>query len=451
MDFNNLPNELVKMVISFLDKKDAKQFALTSKKMHQLTLDRLWSKPVYQKLKSLLFLKRISRFPIKELRVGDFKCKAEEIIEKITSLKRLYLNLGSECVYVAPSEIKRLNLPVVVHSKTLKICSKSDFDLLLDTLETGLIKELIIDYHHSRTLRLSPELLKMLVSKVYISEISVNALRFTSENVEQFCQIFSSMKNCQILFPPVWFEQNDEYFGGESESEGDWSDDSEASFDGGVGGGFNGGHNGGNGGDSSWEDDHDFTIPWKDFHAYKFTIKDIETFARYNIKISFISSSVLRDQGEYSKLMKFVPVLRRLKHLKCFEFEEYGFKFDHSGFVKFSNLPFRNIKTHSLNMSKENVGNFVDTLSKMKSLQHIHIVWNGFKLSPEEFALFKDLPVKKVNLTALDLTRQNVPKFREIMNEMKIEKIVSSLTKKKKWGLGIRFSQFGPSGIYCSV
>ena len=255
----------------------------------------------------------------------------------------------------------------------------------------------------------------MLVDKVYISEISVNALQFTDENVEEFCQIFSSMKNCQISFPPVKREEDNDYHEGSSDS------------------------------------DDGYTIPWGEIRAYKFSIVDIETFARHGTKVSFMSSSVLRYQLDLSNLLKFLPALTQLRYLRCFEFQENSLRLDHNNLRQFAGLPIQSITTKVLAMNKENVSNFVDILSKVKSLEYLHIVSNGFKLSPEHFKLFDDLPVKKVNLTALDLNRQNVPKFREIMNEMKIEKIISSLTKKKRGSLGIRFHQFGSGEIYWSI
>ncbi|XP_066932067.1 uncharacterized protein [Clytia hemisphaerica] len=421
MSLNVLPTELLKMVISYLGKRDAKSLAVASRKMREIALEKIWSKPIYQKSKGLRFLKMISRFPIDQIRVKDFRCKMEEVIETVSSLKRLNLDLSSKCVFRTPLDLIRFKFPIVAHTKALKIDSESKFGLLLVALETGFVKELIVD-HHSKNLRWSPELLKMLVSKVYISEISVNALRFTDENVEEFCQIFSSLRNCQVFFPE----------------------------------------------EKAWEqdriDDEDLTPSRlvkskKDRTKNKFTITDIETFARYDVKISSMagSNNMLNLDSKYnkdiSKLLKFVPALKRLQYLHSFKLREDGepFKWDHSKFDQLSDLPIRRIRTNMLIISKENVGNIVDTLSKMKSLQHLHILWNRFKLTPEEFALFQNLRVKIVNLTALELTKENVPKFRQIMNEMKIEKINSSLPVKKRNKLGIRFRQFGPGAMFWSI
>ena len=103
MDLNLLPNELLKMVISYLDKKDAKNLAFVSKRMHELTLEKIWSKPIYQKSKSLCFLRKISHFPIEELRVADFELSDEEIIEvtkTIPTLKRLCIDWEPRSFYL---------------------------------------------------------------------------------------------------------------------------------------------------------------------------------------------------------------------------------------------------------------------------------------------------------------------------------------------------------------
>ena len=48
MDLDLLPNEILMTIISYLVVKDAKEMSLTSKKMHSLTLSRIWSKPRFK-------------------------------------------------------------------------------------------------------------------------------------------------------------------------------------------------------------------------------------------------------------------------------------------------------------------------------------------------------------------------------------------------------------------
>ena len=47
--------------------------------------------------------------------------------------------------------------------------------------------------------------------------------------------------------------------------------------------------------------------------------------------------------------------------------------------------------------------------------------WTGYKLSPHELLLFKNLPVSCIDLEALDLTQENAPVFQLVFREMKVK------------------------------
>ena len=60
---------------------------------------------------------------------------------------------------------------------------------------------------------------------------------------------------------------------------------------------------------------------------------------------------------------------------------------------------------------------------QMKFLNEIHISPDfdtDYRMTPEDFALFKNLPVKESNLAALDLTPENLIEFRHVMSQMEI-------------------------------
>ena len=402
MDFNFLPNELLKMVIAYLDKKDAKNLALASKRMRELTLKRLWSKPTYKEQKGLSFLKKISRFPIEELRIQDFECSREEIVKTFPHLKLLHADWNWNS-YWSCKNILNSKVPLVVHTKLLKIHSKVEFDWLLKGVNAGYVTKLIIN-HEKKMRQWSPELLRKLVGKVYISEIYTTCLKFTEENVEEFCQIFFSLENVKINFPPG-----------------------------------------------------DDQVSWY-YEPYQFTVEDIELFARYNVKVSFMSACALKNNSIMNwNLHHFVPTLKKMKHLESFEFASFnGALVEYPDVDLFVDLPVLKITTKQFRLEKGKIDEVAKTLSKIKSLRSFEITTNElneYKFTPEEFALFKDLPVKKVHLEALELTKQNVRKFRQLMNKMKIEEIVETMTmaffQNKK--LGIRLRKHGPGGMYWSV
>ena len=73
----------------------------------------------------------------------------------------------------------------------------------------------------------------------------------------------------------------------------------------------------------------------------------------------------------------------------------------------------------------------------------------GYKLSPEEFALFQNVPVDMVQLEALDLTRENYTEFRRIMRGMKIKSI--DYYEENYTDFEITINEFGPGGVYETI
>ena len=99
MDFNLLPNEILKTIIMFLDKKDAKNVALASRRLYNLAATRLWSKTRYPNIKgrkSIEFLRNISHLPIYEMYASNFSCSPKEIVETIPNLKILHIDRDVE-------------------------------------------------------------------------------------------------------------------------------------------------------------------------------------------------------------------------------------------------------------------------------------------------------------------------------------------------------------------
>ena len=101
MDFNLVPDELLQLIVSHLSTASAKSICLTSRKMRDLTLPRIWSKPNYFKYRvhNIDFLHKISRFPINELHSKNFDCSWMEIIGFLPKLKLLHVDSLQKSVY----------------------------------------------------------------------------------------------------------------------------------------------------------------------------------------------------------------------------------------------------------------------------------------------------------------------------------------------------------------
>ena len=83
MDFDLMPIELKKIIISYMDIESTKNIALSSKEIKDLAYEKLWFKPRFKGTKDLDFLLKILHLPIGELTVKDFSCSWVEIVGMI--------------------------------------------------------------------------------------------------------------------------------------------------------------------------------------------------------------------------------------------------------------------------------------------------------------------------------------------------------------------------------
>ena len=201
-----LPNELLEMVLSHLDIKNVKTFALSSKKMYHLTIPRLWSKPRFSRRKDLDFLNKVSKFPICELHTSDFFCNWLEIVALVPQLKVLHIDdefghgYGSEDMDEYMTKRRNLSyikVPVTVHTNAIR--SWRNLEHLLCILRSTVnVKDLIIDHwDYDVQPQLSFEDFEKITSEFNISEVNANCLELNSENILDFIKVLKE-KNCQV-------------------------------------------------------------------------------------------------------------------------------------------------------------------------------------------------------------------------------------------------------------
>ena len=150
-----LPDELVKMLITYLDIEAVKNLALTSKKMHTFTTERLWSKLHYFTIKfrgSADFLEKISHLPIQEIHMKDFNtCPPLWIGETLPDLKLLHIDRWpSRDLVLESGHFENLKVPIVLHTNMLKMRSSDDFDDLLKIMKYANVFRLVVDHSLSR-------------------------------------------------------------------------------------------------------------------------------------------------------------------------------------------------------------------------------------------------------------------------------------------------------------
>ena len=139
MDFDCLPHEILNRIISFIDIKGAKSLSQTSKQMHELALSRIWSKPSFAFFKNLEHLKKISKFPIKELRTGPFKdCSLVDFVKTLPQLNPLHVSTRS---YFDVEEFDKVTIPMILYTDAIKFSTqRTYFDQILTILSKKLPK-----------------------------------------------------------------------------------------------------------------------------------------------------------------------------------------------------------------------------------------------------------------------------------------------------------------------
>eukprot|EP00111_Clytia_hemisphaerica_P020217 TCONS_00059603-protein len=411
MDFNELPNELLKTIITFLDIKSAKNIASCSERMYDLALDRIWSKPRFRGAKKRnSFFEKIKKFPIQELHTEDFLCRWGKIAEVFPDLKLLHIDgEGRKEPHTFPKvvEIRKIKVPMALYSKLFRV---TDDDMQMRFfLEKGLtykyISQLVFeeDVNAGETIVWSLEAFKLAAKITFISKVQVNCLDIQSScDLNDFLDDISMNKKTELHLPAM------------------------------------------------------------KYGMYKFTRQDIESIVSRDIRIVSIDSNSLSFDDTSSGFEHWIPILNKLKYLEEFILNHpVSFQEELPPISLLKHLPIRKMNTSHFNFHKESIQNVVKTMLKMRHLESVIIDeasnWHWeYKFSPDEILLFKSLPVKSVSLYALNLTKENVEIFRRIICEiMEIETIkgfdqFGRCEETKELGISKIMSR-GPFGIFKSI
>ena len=187
--------------------------------------------------------------------------------------------------------------------------------------------------------------------------------------------------------------------------------------------------------------------------SYRFTIDDLELMIKLGLGIIKIESTSLKVTRDTSELLKFAELIRYMDYL-----HEFRISFQHFDSIDLPtmnlliDLPIKYITSCHFLFEKENIREIVNTLSKIETLVDFRFIQNyenKFKLTPEEFELFEDVPLTLVSLEQLDLSTDNLLHFRNIMREnMKIEFIIWNEDNFQDVDFEFSIKSFGPGNIY---
>uniref|UniRef100_A0A7M5V837 F-box domain-containing protein n=1 Tax=Clytia hemisphaerica TaxID=252671 RepID=A0A7M5V837_9CNID len=378
MDINLLPDEILEIIIAFSEKEDAKALSRTSKRMYNLTIERIWSKPRFYGKRNHSFLTKITKFPIKELHTNEFNCLWSNICDIISGLDLLHIDnddddetfedrLDDICEIAKP--------PIVLHTNALNMKYRDDFNLFLNEILGGAcsIRKLIINHKFNsderRNCAWSPKQLEMVSEKVFIEEILSSSLSIT--DFDELVKVLCKLKGTRVNISETFNNQ------------------------------------------------------------YILTVEDLDKLASNNIKVFKIDCVALEYGLSSDGLTKFAPVLSKFQSLEEFSIR-HAYCQDPIPIQLFIGLPLITLSTTQIRWEAGKIAEIVKLLSEIKTLTHLDLIKSNhsdYKLSLADFELFKILPVVMfLELEALDLTKKNVPEFRNIMLEMKIEDIYWSST-----------------------
>ena len=131
MDFNFLPDEVIKKIISYLAIDDAKSIALSSKKIYSLSMTRLWTNRGKLNIgryntRDLDFLYKINvtELPIREAHCRNFDCSWLEVVSLLPQLQLLHVDIKQddrERQCPQDSQLTYLKVPIVLHTCALSI------------------------------------------------------------------------------------------------------------------------------------------------------------------------------------------------------------------------------------------------------------------------------------------------------------------------------------------
>ena len=208
--FNSLPNELIEMCSSYLSIKDAKSFSLTSKRMHSLTLSKIWKCPRFEKKMPLDTFKILSlKLPIEELHTCDLDVnfKDKETWRIFSRLKRLHIDHYDELLMSDLLKVSFTGINLHIHTKSLKLNNQKDFKQLLNFAKHCKVESLAVNHSYDwyldkedREQRPWSLELRLICKNFYISEILSSLWTLIQPILLNLSIYFLRWKNLTLLW-----------------------------------------------------------------------------------------------------------------------------------------------------------------------------------------------------------------------------------------------------------
>ena len=223
MDFNEFPNEILRMIISMLPtNKDVKNLNQCSRRLYSLCLPKLWN---HARLSWSIpradkdFLQKISHLPIQEIHLQRLSTSLDfDDLQVLPQLKLIHLDYRSNYRTIKPIDLDQLKIPFVLHTRVMDLSEEKYFEELVAYLKSSkLIRSMVIDhadveYIQDERPQWPLKWFKEIVEHAHVSELSVTCLDVKRDNVKEFVQVISKIKDCRVIMEIKMPDMEDEAY-----------------------------------------------------------------------------------------------------------------------------------------------------------------------------------------------------------------------------------------------
>ena len=272
----------------------------------------------------------------------------------------------------------------------------------MDFVKSNSLKSLIVDHEYNWRVDFESQNqrpwtldeLKFISGRIHISEIAAHCLDTNEDNFADFVDVFATLGNFDLTMNSDLLEYN--------------------------------------------------------YRRHLFQVDELELLIEKDIRLTYLNDLYLLR--EFHDIGEFFSTFKKMKYLKELFITDRVYV-GPSYLWDLIDLPIKSLTLNSFAIDGGRLPDTLQAIHSIKSLAYLEIPchWCLYRMSVEDFALFKDLPVKKVEIRAFDCLRlreskHELEKLRKIMLQMKIEEITQERGYKE-----FKIISHGPGGMYKSI
>lgn len=365
-----LPLEVWDTIMAYMPPQDLKGMSLLSKDFYALSVKRLWQAPTFKDHLKVEDLKKLIHLPISTLSISDLEVGPVQVagIRKFISLLKKMKHLRTVTTYGGMwrhsvvmqflDELGKSDLKVSIEVGLV------DLDLWKDTIEDEIedvVKRLLKNKINKFSIQwdgywyLSLANLKCLLS-LPITDVDISALDIECSKYDEFVEVLHQMKDLKRLgLSNMCTKRNEDTL---------------------------------------------------------LSARELKKLIGFPLNKIYTSALNARN------FLESLEVLPKFKYLKEIVITELrGSLLECGELKKMTKLPVTEIVTNALDLSSNNLEEFVRIFEVMKTLRKITLVKANYLFKPNDIILLGTLPVRfAIYSTALTITKKN---FKDIVNALK--------------------------------